>query len=164
MQSLPLDVIPIIFGFITKRTDKRQFTRTCKIYNDITKKLITKQKKLQGYIKRNYPFLLDDDNYCMEKFTFELCNDSYLNLIPKKYIVPENRIITDLLIIIGDFNMLQLAIRNGCEISVNAHDLATHLKHFDIGEFIIKYYNDDLDEYDYDDLNMCEDECDLFFV
>ncbi len=187
MQSLPLDVIPIIFRFIKKKTDKRQFTKTCKIYNDITKKLI-EGTKFQCYFRKNYALLLTaqdfimeeygycrdfysklinsflfDTNYCMEKFTYELCCDSYSNLIPKKYLVPENEILTDSLIICGNLELLQIAIRNGCILSENAYEMAKNLGHFDIVEFIFEYNND----FEQDCNDCAYDDCDnnnLVFV
>ena len=40
MEYMPNELILIIFMYINKVTDKRQFVRTCKLYNTITKKLI----------------------------------------------------------------------------------------------------------------------------
>lgn len=44
MENLPLEIIPIIFNYIPIIDDKRNFLRTCKKYNIITKQLLNNIK------------------------------------------------------------------------------------------------------------------------
>ncbi len=62
MDSLPFDVIPIIFNFIKLIQTKRQFMKTCKAYYNLTKKPIEIEnrniviKQFIFYVKKNtYP-------------------------------------------------------------------------------------------------------------
>ncbi len=140
MQSLPYDMIPIIFGFILKITDKRMFSRTCKIYNNMTKTLI---KNIVLKIVKNdkynpYDEFLNDDIYCVEKFTLELCYDSYLNLMPMTYINPNNSKIVGVAIMSDNMNILQLAINNKCEISFCYCDLASAYGRLDMIKLLIE--------------------------
>ncbi len=119
MQSLPNEIIPIIFGFIQKITDKRMFIRTCKIYNNLTKILI-KKVELNNLTRRKlslYISYLKHNAYTVERFTLELCFDSYLDLIPMSYINRNNVIIIDVAIIWNNIKLLEMAINNGCELS-----------------------------------------------
>ncbi len=55
MQSLPNELIPIIVNYITLRTDKRQFSKTCETYNVIAKEIIeNEEKKEKEEISKNY--------------------------------------------------------------------------------------------------------------
>ncbi len=119
MQSLPNDIIPIIFGFIQKTTDQRMFTRTCKIYNNMTKTLIKKVifNSLTNRKRTLHNAYLKNDNNCVEKFTLELCFDSYFDLIPMSYICRNNNIIIDVSIVWNNIKLLEMAINNGCELS-----------------------------------------------
>ncbi len=113
MDNIPNDIIPIIFNFIKLITDKRQFLRTCKQINNITKKLMIECEnkfKIDNFKKRN--------KYCVEKFTLELCHDKYFNLIPETYLTPNNKIIVSTLATFGNLQLLQIAMKNGCKLYV----------------------------------------------
>ncbi len=109
---LPYDLIPIIFNYIGKITDKRQFLRTCKSYNKITKhlfKIAERNFKMDEFhkIKRN----------CVEKFTLELCYDSYFDMIPRRYFCKNNTILRQVLTLYGKLELLRFAIKRGCALN-----------------------------------------------
>ena len=121
MEHVPLDIIIIIFSHIEKITDKRQFTRTCITYNNSTKKLIEiaeSEIKIKTKIKENSKYLKYTKKYSVEKFTLELCNDSYFNLIPMSYLNPKNNIIIIASAIYGQEKLFKLAMKNGCDIDI----------------------------------------------
>ncbi len=92
MDTLPNDMIILIFETILKITDKRQFLRTCVMYNKLTEKSFSQYEdnyKIKDFNKIN--------KYCVEKFTLELCHDEYFDMIPIFYINPKNTIIMDAL-------------------------------------------------------------------
>ncbi len=71
MQTLPIEIIEQIVSYIPKITDKRQFTRICKLCNIIAYPIIQNQEskiKIRGFIYTT--------EKCVEKFTLELCNDA----------------------------------------------------------------------------------------
>ncbi len=87
MDTIPDEIIILIFDAIQKITDKRQFLRTCIKYNTLNNKSIHKYE--QNYRVKYYKI----NRYCVEKFTIELCQDSYFDMIPLSYIIPSNYII-----------------------------------------------------------------------
>ncbi len=111
MQRLPYEIIFIIFSYIIKITDKRRFSQTCRIYNNMTKKIIKQMESTIEIIHFNYK-----NAFGVEKFTLELCNDGYVNLIPKSYFTPKNNIIMDVLAIYGNITLLKMAKKNGCKL------------------------------------------------
>ncbi len=139
MQTLPLDVIPLIFGYILKTTDKRYFSRTCKQYNNLTRDIIKKIKKIE--IPRDISQYYYHSSNKIEHFTYELYYDSYLDLIPIKHINPQNKIIVDLAIISGNVKILQIAINRGCiQYVTNYHsELAIKYGQLEIFKLLIKF-------------------------
>jgi hypothetical protein len=111
MLYLPLEIITIIVVYIPKITDKRQFTQTCKSYNTITKSIIQKQESTLIIKYFEFP-----NNYCVEKFTLELCNDLYFDKIPNYYLGPQNKIIVRVLTIYGQIELLKLAMEYGSDL------------------------------------------------
>ena len=89
MNNVPNDLIPIIFNYIPKISDKRLFTQSNKRINNITKSLMIQ-------FENNFivEYFNQYDYYCVEKFTLELCHDGYFHLIPETYLYPNNTIIT----------------------------------------------------------------------
>ncbi len=131
MNTLPPELMNIIVTYILKITDKRQFTQTCKTYNNITKSIIQNQETILkvdlSKIRRQDVILKINrfeypQNYCMEKFTIELCNDSYFNKIPNYYLTPKNSIIVKALTIYGQIELLTRAMNNGCELFKELRD------------------------------------------
>ncbi len=116
MEFLPNELIIIIFNYIQKITDKRQFTKTCSKFNNITKKIINNIETsiTIGHFKNANVVHLN--KYCVEKFTLELCNDNYFNLIPESYLNPNNTVIVKALTVHGQLELLQLAVSNGCSL------------------------------------------------
>lgn len=108
MDLLPNELIINIFELIPKITDKRQILRVCKRYNMITKKSFATYE--DNYKIENFDKI---SNYCMEKFTLELCYDNYFELIPKQYLVPTNKIIMDQYRTFGDIELSKLSGHNG---------------------------------------------------
>ncbi len=144
LASLPNELIIIIFNFIEKITDKRQFLKTCKLYNNLTKELIknAENKFIENYrrhgngvvnIYYNLYILYHQRNiYCMEKFTLELCYDSYFDMIPKLYFNKNNRQLVTLLVRYGKLDLLKFAIKNGCLLHRNTWEIADFYGHLDI--------------------------------
>ncbi len=123
MDNIPNDIIPIIFNFITLITDKRQFLRTCKRINNITKKLMVKYEN--NFEVEYFPKI---ETYCVEKFTLELYNDKYFRLMPMSYINVNNNIIVDTLVMSGNIELLKISANNGCDLRnenrfVNIHHM-----------------------------------------
>lgn len=125
MNKLPYELIVIIFDNIEKITDKRQYLKTCKLYNHITKKAILSAEdhnaisyfnKFNYYI--DYHGKMDYKNellqfvwqyiytYCVEKFTLELCYDNYFELIPQSY-YSNNAMIVKALCAYNQFELLR---------------------------------------------------------
>ncbi len=107
MDNIPNDIILLIFNNIKLITDKRQFLRTCKRTNNITKKLMEEYEN-------NYEIEYFDKikKYCVEKFTLELCHDKYFHLIPKTYLSATNEIIGDALAFFGNIDLLKILQKN----------------------------------------------------
>ena len=108
-MNIPNELIITIFNFIEKITDKRQFLKTCKLYNNLTKGLITNlnECELEYFKKRNiiaetpkmyYSHYLSIRDYCVERFTIELCYDGYFDMIPISYFNNNNEVLIRLLI------------------------------------------------------------------
>ncbi len=125
LASLPNELIIIIFNFIKKITDKRQFLKTCKLHNTLLKGLITEMSESElDYFKidfndveyDNKKFYYDDylkeRDYCVERFMMELCYDSYFDMIPLSYLTKNinNTVIVKLLIKYGKLELLLYAI------------------------------------------------------
>ncbi len=124
---IPNELVIVIFNFIKKITDKRQFLKTCKLHNTLLKGFITEMSESElnyfkisdndvGYDEKiiyHHTYLLKR-NYCVEKFMMELCYDLYFNMIPKTYLTQNmnNPVIIKLLIKYGKLELLQLAINN----------------------------------------------------
>ncbi len=140
MQSLPNDLIPIIFGYIQKITDKRQFAKTCVLYNNITK-LQIKNVNIKIKIKYNYypDFEYKQNIYCVENFMIELCHDSYFDLIPTKYITCKNIMVVRASIVYNNIKLLRVAINNGCEINGRDCCIAIEYDRLDILKLLIQY-------------------------
>ncbi len=154
MDTLPTELIHIIFNYIKLITDKRQFVKTCVLYNKITKKLMVEvennlkpmytsmvsmlvHKNLQsGYYNPNYLYEIITD-YCVEKFTLELCNDKYFNLIPMSYLQTNNSIIMYILSSYGQTELLDIAYKNW-GVNENMLEPALYNGHLDT---VIWFYN-----------------------
>ncbi len=115
MDTLPNELILLIFNNIQKITDKRQFLKTCMKYN-----ILTKQEFLNYENNYRVRELIFENlkTYSVEKFTLELCNDSYFDIIPISYITPINRIIVKALIIFNCLAKLKIAKENDCKFEL----------------------------------------------
>ncbi len=125
LASLPNELIIIIFNYIKKITDKRQFLKTCKLHNTLLKGLIMEMSESEldylmvdinnvDYVRRviyYYDYLKKRD-YCVEKFMMELCYDSYFDMIPLSYITGNmnNATIIKLFIKYGKLELLKLIV------------------------------------------------------
>ncbi len=88
MDFIPFRVILIIFEKIKLITDKRQFLRTCKKHNILTKKSMKKFE--DNYKIKDFDKITD---YCVDKFMLELSHDKYFDMIPNHYLIEENEIL-----------------------------------------------------------------------
>ena len=140
MESLPDEIILIIFGYINKVTDKRQFSKTCKRYNILTKILLENIKKNLKLVNR-----CNDLQY----FSAELCEDSYFDRIPLSYLNKNNIYIINLLAMYGQLELLKLAQDNGCEMGINVCTYATACGQLEV----LKWLKDNNHIWDYD---ICE--------
>ncbi len=111
MEHFPSDIIQIIFYDIKLITDKRQFIRLCKSIHKITKQLMIEYEK--NFKIDNFKQI---NNYCVEKFTLELCHDKYFHLMPLSYLNPNNTTIVSALATFGNVELLKIAVNNGCEL------------------------------------------------
>ncbi len=101
MNFIPNEIILLIFENIILITDKRQFLKTCNLYNNITKKSMLQYEnnyKINNFKKIN--------KYCVEKFTLELCHDKYFKMIPNSYMIPENKILIEALVTYNNIELL----------------------------------------------------------
>ncbi len=127
MDSLPNELLVIIFNFVNKITDKRLLLRTCTRYNTITKELITCAEK---NFRIKYKSFIN--YYCVEKFTQELCHDEYFYDIPQKYFNANNSVLMGLLARYGNLYKLKYAIQNKCSLSVVVCEMAAQYGHLDV--------------------------------
>ncbi len=111
MNTLPNEIILLIFDNIILITDKRQFLKTCVHHNNITKQSMQKFEK--NYNIKNYKNI---NNYCVEKFALELCHDKYFDMIPLSYIIPNNTILVRALVEFDCLQLLKIAKSNGCNL------------------------------------------------
>ncbi len=124
MNSLPDELIIEIFNHIQKITDKRQFLKTCVLYNNLTKQSFTNYE--YNYTIRHFVTYI---NYCVEKFTLELCHDSYFHLIPDHYITSKNIQLTEYLAFYNNLELLEVAKSKGCQLhnTINFAALGGHI-------------------------------------
>ncbi len=113
MQTLPTEIIEQIILYLPKITDKRHLTQTCKLCNVILYLLIQNQESKIKIKHFKYTIKIS-----VEKFTLELCNDSYFNLIPNSYLTSKNNVIVKALTIYGQIEILKLALNNNCKLFV----------------------------------------------
>ncbi len=111
METLPNELILLIFDNITLITDKRQFLKTCMKYNKLTK-----YNFLQFENNYSIPNFNKINNHCVEKFTLELCHDRYFNMIPDYYITETNPIIAKALASFNCKKLLEIAKNKKCNI------------------------------------------------
>ncbi len=127
MDLLPNEITLIIFDYITKITDKRQFLRTCKKYYGITKNTI-QITETNFKVKHFY----NDKYYDVDKFTLELCNDKYFDKIPISYFNKNNNVIMKLLTMDGQLELIKLGISKSCIFSYECSEFAAAYGHLDI--------------------------------
>ncbi len=134
MNSLPNDLILVIIDLLDKITDKRRFSKTCKFYNRIIKKLI-------GCEEKNFrvKYKISIFHYCKEKFTLELCHDGYFCDIPRRYFNNNNRVLMELLTIYGNLNKLKYAMKRKCILPIAICEIAAQYGHLNIIIWAQKY-------------------------
>ncbi len=140
MNQLPNELIIEVFNFILKITDKRQFLRTCILYNNLTRKPMLnyvnnhEPKCFRNVLKCSVIYII---KYSMENFTLELCHDSYFNLIPDHYIIPKNLILIRCLSYYNNVQLLSIAKQKGCDIR-NALNFGAYGGHISVIEWGLK--------------------------
>ena len=151
-MDLPNELIITIFNFITKITDKRQFIKTCKLHNSLLKHLITNMNECElDYFRKSdlprsivqtynmyYPEYLSKREYCVERFTIELCYDSYFDRIPISYFHKYNEVIIRLLIKQGNLELLQIAFENLCKLDGMSCLIATEYGQINVLKWLKK--------------------------
>ncbi len=135
MDLLPNEIILIVFGYIQKVTDKRQFLRTCILYNKITKQsLVNFENDMYNiYFHKLYdahrdvliPFNFDGvfkqfkhtiNKLCPEKFMIELSHDGYPDLINKSCLnVVDNVLLIIIFASYGNVELLEYVINEDTE-------------------------------------------------
>ncbi len=112
MYSLPNEIIIEIFNHIPKITDRRQFLRTCSLYNNLTK---------QSFLNYENNYKVNDfimpRTYGVEKFTLELCHDGYFNLITDDYITISNANLIECLSYYNCVSLLDVAKHKGLRLT-----------------------------------------------
>ncbi len=106
LTSLPNELILLIFDNINLITDKRQFLKTCKKYNIITKQLFKYYEDnfiVEGFVK--------NIGHKSNKFSLELCHDKYFDMIPESYIYPDNRFLIRALAFFGNTTILERLVK-----------------------------------------------------
>ncbi len=111
MDILPNELVLIIFDNILKTTDKRIFLKTCMKYNILTKNNFSQYEK--NYKIKHFEKIT---KYCIEKFTLELCHDSYFDMIPELYIINKNNILIRSLVAFGCISLLKEMVNNGYDL------------------------------------------------
>ncbi len=106
MDTIPSEIILLIFELIPKITDKRQFLRTCNKYNILTKESMKNFEN--NYVVKHFHKI---NGYHMEKFTLELCHDKYFDMIPEHYIIPRNFILVKALATFNCVELLQVIMK-----------------------------------------------------
>ncbi len=138
MDTLPHELIQIIFGYIQKITGKRQFLKTCNTYNNITKNLMEVVE-----LEFNPKYFGKIDEYCAEKFILELCHDSYFDLIPFSYIKEKNNILLKVAAIYNNIELLKIAKKEGYWFDNNICKWAAEAGSIEIIDWI--FVQDNLD-------------------
>ncbi len=126
MDLLPTEITLIIFDYINKITDKRQFLRTCKKYYEITKNSIQIAEttfKVKHFDNEKY--------YGVEKFTLELCDDKYFDKISFSYF-KSNKVIIPLLTIHGQLDLIKFGISKSCIFNYACSEFAAAYGHLEI--------------------------------
>ncbi len=151
LASLPNELIIIIFNFIQKITDKRQFLKTCVLYNKLTKQSIINAEnnnateyfnKFGYYINFNSKIVYDCalatfvlqyiTKYCVEKFTLELCYDEYFDRIPLLYFKVKNTMLIKAFCAFNNIEMLEKAKHNSCKADINVCSHGAYSGHLDV--------------------------------
>ncbi len=127
MDKLPTEITLIIFDYINKITDKRQFLRTCKKYYEITKnsmQIAETNFKVKHFDNEKY--------YGVEKFTLELCDDKYFDKIPFSYFNESNKVIMKLLTIHGQLELIKFGVSKSCTFNYICSEFAAAYGHLEI--------------------------------
>ncbi len=120
MDTLPLELVFLIFELIPKITDKRHFLRTCVSYNNITKVSMLnceKNYKFADFTNIMIYSLMNFTDYSMEKFTIELCHDRYLESIPNHYLTDKNLSLVICASYCNNIALLSVAKQKGCNMN-----------------------------------------------
>jgi hypothetical protein len=110
MNSLPNELLHFIFSLLSKITDKRNFSSSLKIVNELTKEQILYHENI--YMTQNFKNLFDYDlkikKHSMENYLLELCYDKYYDLIPKKYLDFKNVTVIKILSTYGNVELFSI--------------------------------------------------------
>ncbi len=129
MDTLPNEIILLVFENILLITDKRQFLKSCKKYNLITKHNFSQYEG--HYVVKEFSKIND---YCVEKFTLELCHDLYFDRMPSCYINPKNDVLIESLSYFNCIKLLDVAKSNNCHLG-NVSRWAALNGHLDVLEW-----------------------------
>jgi hypothetical protein len=113
---IPNELALVIFDYIEKITDKRSFSRTCKLYNDLTKEKVI--QCAHSYLKHNSiteNILIFGKDH-LSRYTTELCVDGYFDNIPNHYYRKKNTLLCKRLILSNNVTLLQRAVDSGCTL------------------------------------------------
>lgn len=124
LHYLPLDVITIIFGYTNKIIDKRNFIRSSKYINNLTKSIFNEYMNTFSF---EYNKIKHNENH---RYIFELCHDGYQDHIPKKLLKKGNEDIVNIMIQFKLLDYVTLVIGK-CITSNNV-------------KYAIDYFDDDI--------------------
>lgn len=152
MDTLLKEIYDMICNNISKICDLRNISRTCKYFNNIC---IPKIKNLEN----EYIIKYDDMGFCKylkifcnKKFIIEIILDGYYNFLKDEYY--NNKIMCDMLSLVGNFELLQYVVSKGCEYDEYTIKCASYGGHINILEY---FYNLDKKQFYYSEChdNAC---------
>ena len=131
------DTFAIILSYLGKITDVRNLSRITKKSNELCDKskgdLIKEYKQKYG----NFLFAKHFDEWSQERITVEIVLDTYLRMLPEKYFNRDNQIITPMLALCGDLNLLKEAYTKSCKFTSNTANCAAYGGHLHILEWLV---------------------------
>lgn len=131
MALLPKELFNLICSF-TPLSGIRLLAQTCKLFNRFAIGQIPKK----SFYKLPDQFQKFMHIHSMEKFTIELAFDQYV--IPEKYYIQSNKVLTQILAYFGDLDRLKVAKSIGCRICFDTLSVSVTSGNIDVLKYCIK--------------------------